>query len=156
MNREPQCSEPQDRPTARVTQEIHASPESVFDAWLTPDQVRTWMGNAVSKVAEGDMRRVEIDARPGGRFTFSDMRGVTEAIHTGSYLEIARPRRLVFTWLPEQSDHSVVTVDITPTAEGCRLDLAHEMDHAWADAVEQTTTGWSAMVSEIAKLTAQA
>ena len=40
----------------------------------------------------GDMKRVEIDARVGGKFYFSDMRDGTEARHWGTYLELDRPR----------------------------------------------------------------
>lgn len=140
------------RPVARVTHDFSVPAETVFDAWLDPQLVRQWMGAAVGSIAEGDMRRVEIDAVPGGTFTFSDVRGGAEFVHTGTYLEIDRPRRLVFSWLPEPHEHSVVTIVIDPTPFGCRLELSHEMEPKWADAVDRTTNGWSAMVTHIAEL----
>ena len=47
----------------------------------------------------GDIRRIEIDARVGGQFFFSDLRDGEEARHWGKYLELDRPRKIVFTWI---------------------------------------------------------
>ena len=78
---------------------FRASPERVFDAWLEPELVTQWMSAALKQFGlTGDIRRVEVDARVGGRFTFSDLREAGEAVHWGTYLEIDRPRKLVFTW----------------------------------------------------------
>ena len=54
--------------------------ERVFDAWLDPDTVRAWMQLLSFGWGAMDVRRVEIDARVGGRFTFSDMREGQEAV----------------------------------------------------------------------------
>jgi uncharacterized protein YndB with AHSA1/START domain len=139
------------RPIAHVTHDFSVPAETVFDAWLDPELIRQWMGSAVAEAAGGDMRRVEVDARVGGSFTFSDLRDGEEAVHHGTYLEIDRPRRLVFTWMPEPGEHSLVTVDITPTSQGCTLALAHEMEPTWAEYLDRTTAGWTTMVAHIAK-----
>jgi uncharacterized protein YndB with AHSA1/START domain len=141
-----------DRPVARVTHRFSAPATAVFDAWLDPNLVRRWMAGAVSEAADGKIDRVEIDARVGGAFTFTDWRDGEEAIHHGTYLEIDRPRRLVFTWLPEPGEHSVVTIDITPNPDGCTLELAHEMEKKWADYVDRTTFGWATMVRHVDSL----
>jgi uncharacterized protein YndB with AHSA1/START domain len=82
-----------------VNRRFTVPPERVFDAWLDVKTVREWM--ALPFAALGgrpvDVRRVEIDPRVGGRFTFSDMREHGEAVHWGTYLEIDRPKRLMFT-----------------------------------------------------------
>ncbi|WP_405041514.1 SRPBCC family protein [Phenylobacterium sp.] len=89
----------------------------------------------------------------GGAFTFSDMREDGEAVQRGTYLEIDRPRRLVFTWFTseeqEQENSSVVTLTIEPCGSGCRATIVHSMDERWAAWVKQTEMGWSSMLGQI-------
>ena len=58
---------------------------------------------------------VEIDAREGGHFTFIMHAGDEKIPHTGKYLEIRRPGKLVFTWESQYSvvDNSTVTLKFT-------------------------------------------
>jgi uncharacterized protein YndB with AHSA1/START domain len=138
---------------AKVTHRFRASAERVFDAWLDPDLVRVWMQEPFPGLGRLNVRRVEIDARVGGTFTFSDMRTEGEAVHWGYYREIDRPRRLVFTWLTSEedarSDTSVVTLTITPLTEGCEATIVHRMDAKWAEYVAQTEQGWGGMLRQI-------
>jgi uncharacterized protein YndB with AHSA1/START domain len=125
----------------------------VFDAWLDPSMVRSWMSLPSPLLGAMDVRRIEIDARVGGRFTFSDMREEGEAIHWGFYREIDRPRRLVFTWFTskeeEDEDSSVVTLSIEPTEDGCVATIVHSMDAKWAEYVKQTENGWDSLLRQI-------
>ena len=142
---------------ARVSHRFKASAERVFDAWVRPDSVRRWLKAALKEMGlAGDIRRVEIDARVGGGFLFSDQRGAEEASHWGRYLEFDRPRRLVFTWFTDPSEESklsTVTVTIEPDGDGCVVTLVHEMDKAWAEYLSRTEQGWSRMLGAIARLT---
>ena len=137
-----------------VEQTFRASPERVFDAWLEPDLVTQWMSAALKQFGlTGGIRRVEIDARVGGRFTFSDMREAGETVHWGTYLEIDRPRRLVFTWYTSDEDEkdntSVVTLTIKPKDKGCIATIVHTMDHKYTEYILQTEQGWSGMLVQI-------
>ena len=140
---------------AKVSHRFSASPERVSDAWLDANSVREWMALPFSALGGRpvDVRRVEIDARVGGRFTFSDMRDDGEAVHWGTYLEIDRPRRLVFTWFTstedEQENNSVVTMTIEPDGDGCVATIVHRIDARWAEYITQTEQGWSGMLSQI-------
>lgn len=138
---------------ARTQHVFQASAERVFDAWLDPAKVRAWMQRAAPGMRGFDVRRVEIDARVGGRFTFSDMREQGEAVHWGYYREIERPRKLVFTWFTsaeeEREDMSVVTLTLEPLAHGCRATLVHRMNARWAEWVQKTEKGWSTMLGKI-------
>ncbi|MFK3980561.1 SRPBCC domain-containing protein [Micromonospora sp. NPDC050397] len=146
-------AEPSERIVARVTHDFTVSPETVFDAWLDAKLVRQWMAASIAESAPGtEMRTVSIDARVGGTFTFTDSRDEDETGPTGTYLQIDRPRRLAFTWLPEPGEHSVVTIDIEPTSTGCTLTLVHEMEPTWADYLDQTTAAWVRMANHIDRM----
>jgi uncharacterized protein YndB with AHSA1/START domain len=138
---------------ARATHHFKASAERVYDAWLDPMQVRVWLAAALKSLGlAGDIRRVEIDARIGGKFFFSDMRDGTEARHWGTYLELVRPRKIVFTWIvdeSEESNPSKVTLTIQPQDVDCVATIVHEMDEAWREYILQTEAGWSRMLQHV-------
>jgi len=133
---------------AQVTRRFNAPAEDVFDAWLNPELARQWFAPGL-----GEMTRVEIDARVGGTFWLVQRRGAEEAQHTGEYLEIDRPRRLVFTWrTPPLTASSRVIVEIVPQGEGCELTLQHEMEQQWASFVDRAAGAWQKMSDAIAVL----
>jgi uncharacterized protein YndB with AHSA1/START domain len=114
----------------RVTRRFDESPQRVFDAWLDPAVAGRWL----FATALRPMTDVEIDARVGGSFHLADRQngGITE--HSGEYLEIVPPRRLVFT-LGEgrQGVAARVVAEFIPLKRGCELRLSHENvppDHA--------------------------
>ncbi len=85
----------------------------------------------------------------GGAFLFSDMRDGVETKHWGTYLELDRPHRIVFTWIldeAEESNPGRVSLVVQPDGTGCVATIAHEMDAKWAGHEEQTKNGWSCMV----------
>jgi len=60
---------------ARVWHRFPAPTEAIYKAWLDPASVRVWMGEALRSLGlSGDIQRIEIDPRIGGRFFFSDLR----------------------------------------------------------------------------------
>jgi uncharacterized protein YndB with AHSA1/START domain len=132
---------------ATVTRRFKASPERVFDAWLDPEKVMKWM------FPNGDIVRVEIDARVGGSFSFVDRREGEEIDHTGEYLEIDRPRRLVFTWgIPQYSpDFDRVTVEVVPLEAGSEITLTHELHPDWAEYLDRTENAWTIMLEAMTK-----
>jgi uncharacterized protein YndB with AHSA1/START domain len=115
---------------------------------LNPELARQWFAPGL-----GEMTRVEIDARVGGTFWLVQRRGTEEAQHTGEYLEIDRPRRLVFTWrTPPLTDSSRVIIEIVPQGDGCELTLTHEMDQQWAGFVDRAAAAWQKMSDAVAAL----
>ena len=107
-----------------VSKVINAPIEQVFDAWLNPELLSQFMlpmpGMAQPKT--------EIDARTGGRFTILMDVGDEVIPHSGTYLEIERPKRLVFSWeSPFSTDGSTVTLVFTAEkTNSTRLELTHE------------------------------
>jgi uncharacterized protein YndB with AHSA1/START domain len=132
----------------RVSRRYDFSAERVFDAWLDVEKAR----KVLFSTASGQMVRAEIDARVGGSFLFVDRRDGVDVEHIGEYLEIDRPRRLVFTFHTERgsTDLSRVTIDITPRGTGCELTLTHEIDPKWADYEERTEAGWTTILDGFA------
>ena len=119
--------------------------EVVFGAWTSVDAVKRWFCPTGYTVPEAT-----VDARVGGRFTFVDRRpDMGEVLHTGEYLEIDRPRRLVFRFsVPAFSaGTTTIRVEITPTAEGCELILTHE--GVLEDYAERTVDGWTMILEAL-------
>ncbi len=109
--------------TVKISKTIHAPIEKVFDAWLNPKILSLFMmpmpGMPVSDVNN--------DAREGGNFTITMHAGDKALPHTGTYLEINRPDKLVFTWVSHCSvDDSIVTLNFTRTDENeTHISLSH-------------------------------
>ncbi len=90
---------------------IHAPIEKVFDAWLDPKMMSKFM-MGMPNMPESD---VENDACEGGSFTIIMHYRGEKLPHTGTYLEIRRPDKLVFTWASHHSvvENSTVTLNFT-------------------------------------------
>jgi uncharacterized protein YndB with AHSA1/START domain len=138
--------------TLCVSHRFTAAPERVFDAWLDPDTAGKWLFAAPT----GRMVRVEIDARIGGKFVFVDQRDGEDVEHTGEYLEIDRPRRLVFTFaVPKYSSVVTrVTIDIAPTETGCDLTLTH--DGVLPEWASSGVSGWTMILDGLGRTLDQA
>lgn len=135
-----------DRVTVKVTHTYAHAPETVFDAWLTPAQA----GRFLFATPTGQMIRAEIDPKVGGRFVFVDRRDGQDVEHVGEYLQIDRPRRLVFTFaVPAFSAETTqVTVEIAPRPDGgCDLTLTHE--GVLPDYAKQTEGGWTMILESL-------
>jgi uncharacterized protein YndB with AHSA1/START domain len=127
-----------------------APAERVFDAWLDPAAAARWL----YATPDGKMVRVEIDARVGGNYTITEQRGDLAAAHVGTYLEIDRPRRLVFEFrVPHASElTSRVTVVIAPRGAGCELTLTHE--GLPLEFVGKVNGGWNTCFDNLGAVTA--
>lgn len=128
----------------QVSHHYAAPPERVFDAWLDAEGIGRWL----FATPGGEMKRVELEARVGGRFIVEERRGDTLARHLGQYLTIERPRRLVFSFTTDPDEPpSRVTVEIEATDEGSALTLTHEMDPIWSDYTDRTRGGWTRILA---------
>lgn len=130
----------------QVRRRFDASAERVFDAWLDAKRAAKFL----FATPTGEMVRSEIDARVGGHFCFVDRRDGVDVEHVGKYLEIDRPRRLVFEFgVPQYAaEFTRVSIDIVPTGNGCELTLTHE--GVLSDFVERTRQGWTGILEALA------
>lgn len=137
---------PPQKAIVQVTRRFSASAERVFDAWLDPNTVGKWL----FATPTGKMSKVKIDARVGGSYVIVENREGVDVEHVGEYLEIDRPRRLVFTLkVPKYSQESTkVTVEIRALESGCELTLTHE--GVLPDYIASTTSGWNMILDQLA------
>jgi uncharacterized protein YndB with AHSA1/START domain len=128
-----------------ITRRFDFPMERVFDAWLDPAKARQFL----FATPTGQMVRVDIDARVGGAFTITRRDG-DDVEHVGSYLEIDRPRRLVFTFgVPKFSlAMTRVTIDLKPIPTGCELTLTHE--GVLPEWLESGRKGWGMILDGLA------
>ena len=130
----------------RLTRRFDALPERVFDAWLDPKVARKWLFTSPTSQSNS----TKIDARIGGKWRIADRRDGVDYVGHGEYLEIDRPRRLVFTFgMPQFSPvFNRVIVKIEPDGSGCILTLTHEgvpasdregLEMGWGDMFDHLT-----------------
>jgi len=117
---------------------IAAPPERVFNHFVEPEAIVSWMGQYAL-----------LEPTPGGRFEL-DINGVPVR---GAYLELEPPTRLVLSWghagserLPPGS--STVEIRFTPEAGGTRLEVVHR-DLPEPEAA-QHSLGWDHFLARLA------
>ncbi len=139
------------RPVVAVTRDFAAPATRVFDAWLDPADA----GRFLFATPDGEMIRCDIDPRVGGGFTLTERRPAGDAEHRGRYLEIERPRRLVFLFAADpagEGEWTRVTIEIAAAPGGCTLTRTHEMDPQWAAYEDQTRKGWTMILESLARI----
>ena len=131
---------------AVVLHRCSVSAERVFDAWLDVTLLGRWMFGP--GVRDEKIVRLALDPKVGGKFSFVVDRQGTEVDHVGEYLEIDRPRLLVFTWAIRENlpDTSRVIVEITPLGQGCDVKVTHVMNPKWADFADKAAGAWTKML----------
>jgi uncharacterized protein YndB with AHSA1/START domain len=125
----------------RVTHRFTATAERVYDAFLDPAKASKFL----FATATGQVVECQIDPRIGGEFSIVDRRAGEDVAHTGKYLELERPRRIVFTLSVEKygKDVTTVSIDVAPLGKGCEVTLVHEMPAAHAGMQKRVQSGWS-------------
>jgi uncharacterized protein YndB with AHSA1/START domain len=139
--------------SVRVSRQLAASPEQIFNAWLDAGQARAFLlagriGHVVSSW---------IDARVGGGFRIVHRRDGETVEYSGEYLEIDRPHRLVFSLFVEkyaQWDDRVI-VELAPVAGQSLLVLTHELSLPNPAQRSRVQRGWARVLDGLAALCAE-
>jgi uncharacterized protein YndB with AHSA1/START domain len=139
--------------SVRVSRQLRASPERIFDAWLDAGELRALL--LAGGVAAGI--RPAIDARVGGEFRIVGYGHRGEVEYSGEYLEIDRPRRLVFSLFVEkyaQWDDRVI-VELAPVAGQSLLVLTHELSLPSPLQRSRVQRGWARVLDGLAAVSAE-
>lgn len=133
--------------TIRITHRFSAKPERLYDAWIDAKNIGKWL----FATETGQMVRVDVDARLDGGFVITERRDGEDVEHVGTYIELNRPKKLVFDFsLPQYSSRVTrVGIDIAslPKSAGSELTLTHdgvETEHAG-----RTESGWVKILSAL-------
>jgi uncharacterized protein YndB with AHSA1/START domain len=134
--------------SVRVTRFVAGPPAEVFRAWAEPARLAQWFGPGAFRVL-----RAEVDLRPGGpyRIVFQPASGEPVTL-TGTYVEVAPPRRLAFTWSwalvwPDQPQ-SLVVVELREVGAGTEVVVTHS-EYGEDDAAYRG--GWESGLDKLAR-----
>ena len=132
-----------------VRREIAAPADDLFDAWLDAQSLGTWL--RPSGVRE---TRAETDPRVGGTFRIVMVDDESSIEHTGTYREIDRPRRLVFTWSSPATRFrdSIVTVTFEPSSDVSTVIEINQVGLPDEEARAGHDAGWSDALRELGRI----
>ena len=132
-------------PQLHLSRDVPATPDRVFRAWTSPDQiVRWWGGGGVT------CPTAEVDLRPGGLYRIANaMPDGNLTWISGTFEVVDRPSRLVYTWSVEPPDGSpapgepsVVEVEFQAIDGGTRLTI-NQTRIPSLDARQLFEAGWN-------------
>jgi uncharacterized protein YndB with AHSA1/START domain len=132
-----------------VRREIAAPAGDLFDAWLDAQSLGSWL--RPSGIRE---TRAETDPRVGGTFRIVMVDDESSIEHTGTYREIDRPRRLVFTWSSPATRFrdSIVTVTFQPASHSATVVEIHQVGLPDEEARAGHDAGWSDALRELGRI----
>ncbi len=121
---------------------VNAAPGRVFGALTEPSVLARWWGPTGFTTPE-----IQLDLRPGGRFRFGMQPPDGTLFHlAGEFLEIDRPRRLVYTFRWEEPDpddrETVVQLSLGPVGAGTELSVVQD-DFATDARLALHRSGWT-------------
>ena len=134
---------------ATVTHSFAAPAEKVFDAWFDPAMISRFMFGP--QLRDEQIISIHPGKKVGDAFSFIVRRQAQEYDHIGEYIEIDRPKRLVFTWAVRQDlpAKSQIVIDIVPQDNKCSMTLTHEMAKEAEGFIEQAKAAWSKMLNAL-------
>lgn len=132
----------------RIERGFEAPAEAVFDAWTSEEVLRRWW-----QPGQGwDTPEAVADLRVGGAIRVV-MRDRDGDLHGGggTFTEVKRPSRLVFTWTWDSSERqTLVEVDFEPTATGTRVSFTHSRLED-EESVREHEGGWGTVLDNLGR-----
>jgi uncharacterized protein YndB with AHSA1/START domain len=141
-----------------LTRVIDAPRELVFDAWTDPEHMAQWWGPRGYSVPA-----CELDPRPGGvlSLVMRDSDGNDSRVH-GTYREVVRPERLVFTAIVPGPDgetlvETLQTITLMEQEGRTHLTVRARVDRLAPGAswmIEGMDDGWGQSLDRLAEFAA--
>ncbi len=135
-------------PTVQIRRRVKAAAEQIFDLWTRPDLMVRWMSPFPGAVD----CKASCDLRPGGRFSLVMTSAEASREVSGTYVEIDRPRKLVFTWTGPLTNNvnTLVTVELHPRGDD-ETDLVLTHERLPTPAIHDGhTRGWGHILDHLA------
>jgi len=126
-------------PIVQIRRRVKAGAEQIFDLWTKPDLMARWMSPFPGTVD----CKANCDLRPGGTFSLVMSSEESSREVSGTYVQIDRPRKLVFTWI------GPLTLELHPRGDETELVLTHERLPTTA-ICEGHTRGWGNILDHLA------
>ena len=136
----------------KVTKTISAPIEKVFDAWLDPEMLARF----ILPMPGMPEPVVENEAKEGGRFSILMQVGENKIPHSGTYIEINRPEKLVFSWeSPFSIDGSTVTLDFKRVEEQITEVILTHVRFPDEESRSDHEGGWGNILEKLMEITSQ-
>ncbi len=136
--------------TLLLKRTFNAPREKVFKAWTDPKQMKKW----IIPQDGFSVPNADVNFRVGGKYRI-EMLSPEGVCHTatGTYREIAVPKKLVFTWFwenrPEEGE-TLVTVEFYEQGNATEVVLTHALFQIEA-VRDDHITGWSGALGQLVK-----
>lgn len=140
---------------------LRAKRERVFAAWTKPELMSQWFTPADAWSAN-----TKIDLRVGGSYAHemvaggpdgacnTSLKAGDKVMHSGEYLEIIPPEKIVFTWNTPSVQNTRVTVELRDLGEETELWLTHEFLPT-EELRKGHTQGWQACTDHLEQFLAR-
>jgi len=134
--------------TVRVTRRFRIAATKVFDAFVDVELAAQFL----FATPTGQIVKAELEPRVGGSFCFVDRRDGEDFEHLGRFLELDRPKRVVFEFQVPKAGPTWtrVTIDILPQGTGCELTLTHT--DVPPEMVERASGGWTKILAALSRV----
>lgn len=131
------------RPSLTITRRFHASPQKVYAAWTSAENLIRWFATAQAKPGSIE---ADLDVRVGGRYRISYTDDKSGEYHEvgGIYREVVPNERLAFSWAwhstPERE--SQVAIELKGDGAGTLM-IFHHGQFADQIARDNHERGWN-------------
>lgn len=137
-----------ERPSLTLTREYAAPPERVWRAWTDAQVLKQWWAPSPGQ----GVSVAELDVRAGGRYRicFGGADG-NEHECAGVYQEVAKPKKLVFTWSwPRTTPERVSLVTILFNAKGSGTEVVFKHERFFDEAARDShQRGWTGLLEKL-------
>lgn len=135
-----------------LSKSVAAPAEKIFDRWLIPTFVGSWMfGSHVGNEKVVDLKN---EARPGGSYSYHITRNGKEFLQDGEYLKIDRPIKLSFTWretAKKNARKSKINLNLDTQDGKTKIKLSMQIDQTLELYANEIKKQWSERLKMLAE-----